>query len=1014
MVFQAGQILNNRYRIVKLLGQGGFGAVYKAWDTKLNGPCAIKENFDSSPEAEKQFAREASILFNLRHPSLPRVFDHFSLSGQGQYLVMDYIEGEDLQEILNREGAPLPEAQVLPWIEQICDAIYYLHTQSPPIIHRDIKPANIKITPKGEAVLVDFGIAKIYDAQLKTTLGARAVTPGYSPPEQYGRGDTNPRTDIYALGATFYTALTGAIPPDSIDILAKKEPPPEPVRAFNLKATPVVEAAISRAMQLEEKLRFHSAADFKAAITGRGFTIVASPQASSVMMRTTAIPDESTWQVSEHTKKSWFQGMPKWLPWTGVAVVVIGCVFLVGIGLGTGVFKMLFGGAAGEAEVTNDNLPDQGGESSSSGGLLGGLFGSDEGQLTPTEGSGSVSGFGDKFTLEGQLGGNSYALDIKDNLAYLGVGPRIYVLDISDPSTPVFVGQSSVFPGVVRSVLVGGNYAYVAAGKGYLRILDISNPTQPMEVAFYQESGYAQGLALDGTILYIADNPHGLRVIDLSDPLNPRKLGELSLSSSSSSVAVSDDRVYLTGSSFGTEFEVIDVSDPSVPVVMGTVEIHETQGAMVQAVQVWGNYAYVAASSAGLVILDIRDPANPVKIGEYKTSWADGLVLEGNRLYLSDWVEGLYLLDITYPNNPTLVCFTGVKMSGQQIPGQRNMVARKEMLFSANINQGLTIVDYSNAACPGILSGYDVPLPGAAWDVFVEGDIGYVIEDMLGMFTLDVSKPDQPYQLGSDISTSRGGLRSPRAIISQGSLVYLVDINNGFSIYNVSDRTNPIELSQVVDPQGMTDIAVSGHFAYISLQGHGSGNQGRGFIIMDISNPAQPVQVSYTALDYGANTITVKGEYAFYPDMIEMAETGSPSSLRVFDISSPSNPLQVGAADLTNLAPEVFRIKVSEEYAFLGDFKNGLRIFDISDPAQPRLLGSLSTFVMVEDLVVVGDKVFTASYGCVNAIDISDPSHPILEAQIMTPGLSMGIYAIEDKVYIADCDGGLVILRYQE
>ena len=191
MTLDIGQVLNNRYRIVKLLGQGGFGAVYRAWDITLKGPCAIKESLELSPEAQKQFDREASLLFNLRHPNLPRVYDIFSIPDQGRYLAMDYIEGEDLQQSMERTGGPLAQEQVLPWMFQVCDALTYLHSRRPPIIHRDIKPANIRITPQGQAVLVDFGIAKDYDPHLKTTLRAQAVTPRYSPPEQYGTGRTD-------------------------------------------------------------------------------------------------------------------------------------------------------------------------------------------------------------------------------------------------------------------------------------------------------------------------------------------------------------------------------------------------------------------------------------------------------------------------------------------------------------------------------------------------------------------------------------------------------------------------------------------------------------------------------------------------------------------------------------------------------------------------------------------------------------------------------------------------------
>ena len=271
MPLSAGQILNNRYRIVRLLGQGGFGAVYRAWDMNLEKPCALKENLDTSSDAQRQFKHEARILSDLSHPNLPRVIDHFIIAGQGQYLVMDYVEGEDLGERLSRAGGPLPADLVLPWISQVCEALAYLHSRQPPVIHRDIKPANIKITPDpeqpaGRAMLVDFGIAKVYDPALRTTLGARAVTPGYSPNEQYlSQGRTDARTDIYALGATLYTLLTGQTPPEAPERnmgLALVAP-----RALNPSVTPQVETAVLKALEMLPEHRQQSAVEMKAAIS---------------------------------------------------------------------------------------------------------------------------------------------------------------------------------------------------------------------------------------------------------------------------------------------------------------------------------------------------------------------------------------------------------------------------------------------------------------------------------------------------------------------------------------------------------------------------------------------------------------------------------------------------------------------------------------------------------------------------------------------------------------------------
>ena len=204
MTLSTGQVLQNRYRIQRLLGAGGFGAVYAAWDTHMDRPRALKENLETSAEAQRQFKREAQMLGDLSHPNLPKVIDHFTIPGQGQYLVMEYVDGTDLQTWLDASPAGLPDAKVLPWISQVCQALAYLHRQTPAVIHRDIKPANIKITPQGKAMLVDFGSAKLYHPQAKTTVGARAVTPGYSPIEQYGKGTTDARSDVYSLAATLY------------------------------------------------------------------------------------------------------------------------------------------------------------------------------------------------------------------------------------------------------------------------------------------------------------------------------------------------------------------------------------------------------------------------------------------------------------------------------------------------------------------------------------------------------------------------------------------------------------------------------------------------------------------------------------------------------------------------------------------------------------------------------------------------------------------------------------------
>jgi hypothetical protein len=275
----SGTILHNRYRIIRLLGQGGMGAVYLAEDQSLPGRLvAVKENFDPSRSAQEQFKREAVMLARLKHPNLPQVTDHFIEPSGRQYLVMDYVEGEDLDQILAQRG-PLPEAEVLGWMEQVFDALEYMHRwvdtasgKPTPIIHRDIKPGNIKRTPEGRIMLVDFGIAK-YQTGAGTETGARAASPGFSPVEQY-TGGTDACSDVYALGATLYCLLTGQVPPESPRIAAGM--PLTPPRALNPRISPNTEQAILQAMQIQATNRYQAVRDLRQALVG--ITVVQAPQ----------------------------------------------------------------------------------------------------------------------------------------------------------------------------------------------------------------------------------------------------------------------------------------------------------------------------------------------------------------------------------------------------------------------------------------------------------------------------------------------------------------------------------------------------------------------------------------------------------------------------------------------------------------------------------------------------------------------------------------------------------------
>ena len=284
----SGIVLRTRYRIVELIGQGGMGAVYRAEDLRLEGrQCALKEILpelgsrgETLAQTREQFYREASVLARLDHPNLPKVSDYFSREGR-EYLVMDYVPGADLREILNDargHGRYLTEKTVLGWARQLCDALEYLHSQEPPVLHRDIKPSNIKLTPRGQLKLVDFGLVKLLlpdDSRTVTVVQGRG-TVQYTPLEQYGgdTGHTDARADIYSLGATLYHLLTGKPPADAKErfLTPGSLVPP---RTLNPDISPQTERVLLLAMAMHPDERPSSIAEchdllFQSALSADG------------------------------------------------------------------------------------------------------------------------------------------------------------------------------------------------------------------------------------------------------------------------------------------------------------------------------------------------------------------------------------------------------------------------------------------------------------------------------------------------------------------------------------------------------------------------------------------------------------------------------------------------------------------------------------------------------------------------------------------------------------------------
>src|SRR5215213_758196 len=277
----ADTVLQGRYRIVRQLGKGGMGAVYEAVDERLHRTVALKETLADTEELKRAFEREARLLANLRHSVLPKVIDHFT-ENDGQFLVMEFIPGNDLGDLLTRRSRPFSPAEVRRWADDLLDALDYLHTFDPPIIHRDIKPSNLKLTAQGKIVLLDFGLAKGTAGHMTRTSSGMSVvgyTLNYAALEQIQGERTSPRSDLYSLAATLYQLLTGRMPEDALkraaDLLDDKEDPLPAPRQVNPEVPEDLSNLLVSALSLKSSRRPANAAEMRAALSEKAAAVFA-------------------------------------------------------------------------------------------------------------------------------------------------------------------------------------------------------------------------------------------------------------------------------------------------------------------------------------------------------------------------------------------------------------------------------------------------------------------------------------------------------------------------------------------------------------------------------------------------------------------------------------------------------------------------------------------------------------------------------------------------------------------
>lgn len=548
----------------------------------------------------------------------------------------------------------------------------------------------------------------------------------------------------------------------------------------------------------------------------------------------------------------------------------------------------------------------------------------------------------------GEIGGESTVLAVRGPLAYLGEGHRLVVVDIADPTEPRRVGESDPLPGRIQKLSLMGDLAYVADGSGGLRVMDLSDPLRPLEVASLDTTGETRMVVVAESYAYLADGPGGLVIVDVSTPTVPRRISSVDTHQDANALVLRDGLAYIAIADPGSAgLSVVDVSKPAQPREVGAMA---TSGTALE-VALNGHYAYIADGPAGLQVMDIADPARPRRL----TRGSEETMVTGVRVHLGlvymtgnfSFQEGVWIADLVHPASPSIdaVVPTRQAVSGLVVAGQS--------LYVTDRVDGL--LTYEKLAGHAYRQMGQMDATGFwAQDAARSGALVYVT-DTTGLRVIDISDPQAPRQVGrlEDLGAHFSQL------LVEGRLAYVVASQLYLQIVDLSD---PI----VVRPRGrfypggtFRTLVVQGRFAYLAGLG--------GLDILDLSNPELPLLVGHLAFASGANTVAVDGDRAF------VTESNS-ATLQALDISDPRSPRRIGS--LTEVG-NVFDITISDGHAYLADLDHRLLVVDVTNPTRMRISGGLNLPHRPASMQVVGTMAYVSNDAqTIDVVDVSDPAAP--------------------------------------
>jgi hypothetical protein len=594
---------------------------------------------------------------------------------------------------------------------------------------------------------------------------------------------------------------------------------------------------------------------------------------------------------------------------------------------------------------------------------------------------------GQNVLLISQIGGETRDVAVQGNHAYAGIGARLVVLDISNLNHPSIVGRTRMLTDIVQYVAVAGDFAYATTYSTGLHIYDVSDPSEPSEVGFYNPLYYYPTVVeVSGNYAYVGGSP-GLSIVDVSNSTTPQQVASLPIPGTITGMTIAGNYVYLLAS---LRLHIVDITDPMTPIALSSTAIGDAPDLAVA-----GDHAYIAAEDYGLTILDVSTPSAPVFVGQYDTSgYALDVEVSGIYAYVADEYGGIATVNIANPSEPTLVS-TFVEWIGSQTGNfsyargypQSIVLSGGYAFVTDEDSGGFRVLGLANLVQPYHIAAHNAP--GRVQDVVVSGSMAYVASGMGGLQVLDVSYPNSPVEIGR-VDTSG----TAKSITKAGNFVYVANGTSALWIIDVANPSAPFPIgyyyTSTIAAQG---IAVSGNYAYLA-------DGSNGLRIIDVATPAAARHLSsYNTPGY-AEDIQISGTYAYVAD--------GTSGLQIINVSNPAQPALTYSFDTPDYAWDIF---ITGALAYVADGNGGLRIVSIANPSSPQLVGAY-TSVYATGVSVSGSRAYVTELSAIRIFDVSNPNSPIEIGAYTLPGWPTASFISEPNVYIAAGRSGLVTVRY--